>query len=211
MAKESVYYTVHLITKVYGPFRLKPDAVKVAMNHATDTRRPKVYSTDGRYVGQVIRVKKQNKRKGYSDYAYQFLNADGTIGNIIPTTGVVQIIEKQWYDNDKKNDAEKYSVFSDKYPYPCIARTNTANKARYLAVQYLSQSDNHDIMLYIRKWGVEIGRVLIHSTKPVQYCYLPNEAYNIKDLPEYDVNVLKSFGSGVLLINPHNGEIIGKR
>ena len=209
MAKESVYYTVHLITKVYGPFRLKPDAIKVAMSHATDTRRPKVYTADGRYVGQVIRVKKQNKRKGYSDYAYQFINADGTIGNIVPTTGVVQIIEKQWQTD--KNDAEKYSVFSDEHPYPCIARTNTANKARYLAVQYLSQSDNQDIVLYIRKWGVNIGRVLKHSTKPVQYCYLPNEAYRTEDLPEYDVNVLKSFGSAVLLINPHNGEIIGKR
>lgn len=208
MAKESAYYTVHLITKVYGPFRLKPDAVKVAMNHATDTRRPKVYTADGRYVGQVIRFKKQTKRKGYSDYAYQFMNADGTIGNIIPTTGVVQIIDKQWLE--ERNDSDKYSVIQQ-YPYPhkTIAQTNTANKARYLAIQYLSQTKNVE-KVYVTKWGRIIGEVFDARPSNTRYWYTPHDPSYREDISACDANVLKRYGSNICIINPNNGEIIGK-
>lgn len=204
MAKHSEQYIVRMKTIEYGPFRLKPDAVKVAMTHATDTRRPKVYTADGRYVGQVIRFKKQTKRKGYSDYAYQFMNADGTIGNIIPTTGVVQIIEKQW--PDERNDNDKYSVIQ-RYPNPnkTIAQTNTANKARYLAVQYLSQTNIEEV--YVTKWGRVIGRILNANT---EYWYIPNSPSYREDISACDANVLKRYGSDICAINPNNGEIIGK-
>ena len=205
-------YFVYLKTTKYGPFKLKPDAVKLAMHYATNTRKPKIYTYDGQFIGQVLRITKKTDRKGESKYTYQIINADGTIGTIVKTTGVSYITNNKRYDSTP-NDSAKYRVYNSSSWYGSqgyVDNANTAKKARYLAIQYLSRSNEPYLSVDILKWKNKIGSVFKFNVNgKVRYSYLPKRPSIFDDISTLDTNVLKKYGVKELLLNPSDGEIIG--
>lgn len=198
-------YIVKLTSTQYGPVHTRQEACKLAMEHATYTRRPKIYALSGEYIGEVHKVKTTVKRKGSKGYHYLFISADGTFGNIVSTTGMVQ---KQ-YDPSKKDywayENAKYLVYLryHKYGDGPIIKADTINKARKLAIK--NHTENKNNQLYdIYKWNgknhyEQCGRLFCYSLS------------NIKYLIDSTADIAyRAWGRTAVKIDPMTGEIIGK-
>lgn len=191
-------YIVRLSTAVYGPVFTKQEAVKLAMSHTTYVRRPKIYTVDGKYVGQVIKVKTEVVRKGNPGYHYQFISADGRIGKVVSTTGVII--------NDVPTNYEYLYKGATYVLYPefsgnIIGKANTANKARLLAISLLNESN----------WKIKIAKF-----GKTGYTYFGDVYLASKDtyryLPYNDEIALKRFARRASIsIDPDTGELFEER
>lgn len=197
-------YIVKLTSTQYGPVHTRQEACKLAMEHATYTRRPKIYALSGEYIGEVHKVKTTVKRKGSKGYHYLFISADGTFGNIVSTTGMVQ---KQ-YDPSKKDnwayEGAKYLVYLryHKYGDGPIIKADTINKARKLAITFYTETDNAIFTFY--KWNGKSHYECCGSL----YCISPSKIkYNIESSSD---NAYRAWGYTAVKIDPMTGEIIGK-